>query len=213
MIRLLIVASIRLYREGLAAMLGRVAILSVVGVAADPSEALSAARDLAPDVILLDMSSDDSRKTLRDLKETLPTARIVGIGLSQHEPDILACAEAGVDGYLTREGSVDELIAVVESASRGELHCSAQFAAALMRRLAAVAAASEPARSGTRLTSREREIVHLLEQNLSNKEIAVHLGIEVATVKNHVHHLLEKLGVHRRAEAVRVSHGAGSGHP
>jgi len=101
-----------------------------------------------------------------------------------------------------RAASVEDLVAALESVGRGELLCSAQTAAALLRRVAALAAGrSAPAQPLSNLTRREREIGGLLEAGLSNKDIAVQLGIEVATVKNHVHNVLEKLQVHRRGQA------------
>jgi DNA-binding NarL/FixJ family response regulator len=116
------------------------------------------------------------------------------------EESVLAFAEAGIAGYVPREGSVQDLVDAVERAVRGELQCSPQLAGAIIRRLAWRAAAGSDFPRGP-LTARETEIVRLIDQGLSNKEIAVRLGIEVATVKNHVHNLLEKLRVRRRAEA------------
>jgi DNA-binding NarL/FixJ family response regulator len=101
---------------------------------------------------------------------------------------------------VAREGSVHDLVDAVERAARGELQCSPQVAGTLIRRLAWRAAAGATLIPSP-LTARESEIVRLIDEGLSNKEIAVRLGIEVATVKNHVHNLLEKLRVRRRSEA------------
>src|SRR4029079_10643624 len=97
-----------------------------------------------------------------------------------------------------------EVVQVIERAVRGETLCSPRLAGELVRKLASLARdrVVEPARG--QLTRREREVVALIEEDCSNKEIAVRLGIEVATVKNHVHNLLDKLGVSRRAEITRV---------
>ena len=205
MIRVLIVAENRLYREGLAQLLGRQSGMTVVGVKSDLREAAADIQGLEPDVVVLDVATAESHATVRDLKRLAPGVAVVALGVGGLEGDILGCVEAGVAGYVTREGSVKDLVAVVESAVRGELQCSPEITGSLVRRLAALAADREASPSQARLTTREREIVRLLEQDLSNKEIAVHLGIEVATVKNHVHNLLEKLNVHRRTEAARLS--------
>ena len=204
MIRVLIVAEIRLYREGLAQLLGRRSGMTVVGVKSDLREAATDIQGLEPDVVVLDMAMAESYATVRDLKRLAPGVAVVALGVGELEGDILACVEAGVAGYVTREGSLEDLVAVLESAVRGELQCSPEIAGSLVRRLAALAANREASPSQARLTGRESEIVRLLEHDLSNKEIAVRLGIEVATVKNHVHNLLEKLNIHRRTEAARL---------
>jgi two-component system, NarL family, nitrate/nitrite response regulator NarL len=204
MIRVFIVARIKLYREGIAQLLGRRSGMTVVGVKSDLQEAAADIQGLQPDVVVLDMTTAGSHATVRDLKRLAPGMAVVALGVGELEGDILACVEAGVAGYVTREGSFEDLVTVVESAVRGELRCSPEVAGSLVRRLAALAADREASPSQARLTTRECEIVRLLEQGLSNKEIAVHLGIEVATVKNHVHNLLEKLKVHRRTEAARL---------
>jgi DNA-binding NarL/FixJ family response regulator len=204
MIRILIVGGIRLYREGLAQLLGRRGGLTVIGAEPNLRDPAADIQRLEPDVVLLDMATAESYALVRDLKRLAPAVPVVALGVSEREGDILACMEAGVAGYVTREGCVEDLVAAMESAARGELRCAPDIAGLLVRRLAALAADREASRWQAHLTAREREIVRLLEQDLSNKEIAVRLGIEVATVKNHVHHLLEKLNVRRRTEAARL---------
>src|SRR5881296_1366294 len=154
MIRVAIVADTRLYREGLAQVLGRDAGLCVVATAARGDEALAALPDLQADVILVDMAMPESR----------------GVAI-----------------------------------------CSPRVAACLLRRVAALAAGHGGDLPRAQLTNREREIVRLIDNGLSNKEIARALGIEVATVKNHVHNILEKLQVHRRGEAAARVRGTSRG--
>jgi DNA-binding NarL/FixJ family response regulator len=211
MIRVLIASGIRLYREGLAQILGHIDLLSVVGQVSDRDIALAYLGDAAPDVILLDMSTPENLALVRRVRELTPSIPVVALGIEESE--LLACAEAGVVGYVTREGSLDELLAAMCSVVRGELVCSPRIAGSLVRRLAALA--DERARSLPEppLTTRECEIVNLLEEHLSNKEIAARLDIEVATVKNHVHNLLEKLNVHRRADAAHLVGRARRGTP
>jgi DNA-binding NarL/FixJ family response regulator len=201
--RVLVVASVRLYREGLAAVLGRAERLDVVGTVAGHHEAIEAARRLSPDVAVLDPGGEDARDTVRELTAREPAVPVVALAVSETDADVVAWAEAGVAGYVTRDGSLDDLVRAVLSAAAGELACTPRTAAALLRRVRAVA--STEAGSPPALTAREIEIGRLIEQGLSNKEIAHQLHIELPTVKNHVHRVLEKLGVHRRAEAaVRI---------
>jgi DNA-binding NarL/FixJ family response regulator len=126
--------------------------------------------------------------------------KIVALGVPDGEDAILSFGEAGIAGCVPPDASIQDLVQAVERAVRGELQITPRIAGAMIRRLALRAAAGDDS-SGNTLTARESEIVRLIDQGLSNKEIAVRLGIEVATVKNHVHNLLEKLRVHRRAEA------------
>jgi DNA-binding NarL/FixJ family response regulator len=205
MIRVVIVSGIRLYRDGLAEVLSQQPDVYVVGTADRLPAGLPVMRDSAPEVALVDLGTPDGMALLRELAIVFPGVRVVALGLPETESDVVACAEAGAAGFVPREASLDDLVAAIRCAERGEIRCSPRLAAGLFRRLAQWAhgdpAAQGPAPAGPPLTRREREIVDLIDQGLSNKEIAGRLGIELATVKNHVHNLLEKLRVHRRGEA------------
>jgi two-component system nitrate/nitrite response regulator NarL len=186
-------------------MLGQQSGFTVVGVRSDRREGLIDVHTLSPDVAVIDMAPAESHATVHDIQRMAPSVRVIAIGVPEVEQDILRCAEAGVAGYVCREASLDDLICVVQNAMRASLHCSPEIAWSLMRRVAALSADRQRPAEQMRLTVRESEIVALIEHGLSNKEIAGHLGIEVATVKNHVHNLLEKLNVHRRTQIARVA--------
>jgi DNA-binding NarL/FixJ family response regulator len=208
-VRVFIALGIRLYREGLADILGRIDGLQIVGMQSGASEVFAHIAGLGSgvvDVVLLDMATPQSYSIARTLYQNAPHISLVALGVGESEGEMLACAEAGITGYVTSDTSLDGLVAVVKSAARGEAICSAQEAGRLVRRLAWLAGDRGGVPPRVRLTSREREILALVDSELSNKEIAKRLGIEVATVKNHVHNLLEKLGVHRRSEAARLFH-------
>jgi two-component system nitrate/nitrite response regulator NarL len=198
-IRVLIVGDIRLYREGLAEILGRRREISVVATASASAEALAIAATVVSDVILLDMAMSGSLDMVRELCARAPATNIVALGVPELERDVIACAEAGVAGYVTREDSIAETLEVIQSAARGEALCSPAMTATLLRHIATMAAERPSAHSP--LTSRELEVVRLIDDGLSNKQIAQQLCIEIATVKNHVHNILEKLRVQRRSEA------------
>lgn len=198
MIRILIVSQIRFYREGLAEALPRHPGLCVAGTAASHDEARALMASVRPDVVLLEAALPGAR-TLLD-----GPARVVVVAVDDGEDEVLGWAEAGVAGYVTREGSLAEVVAAVQGAAAGELHCSPQIAASLLRRLTFLASQVRervaPA-APVHLTTREREIVELIARGLSNKGIARQLGIEPATAKNHVHNILSKLQVERRLDA------------
>ncbi len=201
MIRVLIVAEIRLYREGLAEMLQGEPEIDVVATASGADEAVRELRERQPDVVLLDVAIPENAWLARALMAAVPGARIVALAVPEIEQEVLACAEAGVAGYVTREGSVEDVVAAVSAVARGEVLCSPRMAASLFQRVATLALERSPASIETRLTNRELEILDLIDQGLSNKEIARRLTIELSTVKNHVHNILDKLNVNRRAEA------------
>ena len=201
MIRVLIVAHIRLYREGLAQMLQAERRIAVVGTAVGADEAVVALREHQPDVVLLDMAIPDNVWLVRALVAAVPGTKVVALAVPEIEREVIACAEAGVAGYVTREGSVEDVVEAVESVARGEMLCSPRMAATLLQRVATLALERSPDSIEARLTRRELEILDLIDQGLSNKEIARRLTIELSTVKNHVHNVLEKLNVSRRGEA------------
>jgi two-component system nitrate/nitrite response regulator NarL len=201
-VRVLPVAEVRLYREGLASNLAGRKNLNVVGTAANRTEAMTLVASLQPDVVVLDMATRDSLQIVRSLSRAAPAVRILAFAIEELDREILACAEAGVAGYVSCEASADELVAAIESVMRGESLCPPRTAALLFRRLALRAKAGQEQADDLSLTGREREIVVLIADGLSNKEIAQRLNVEVATVKNHVHNLLEKLDVTTRGQAV-----------
>lgn len=202
MIRILVVANIRLFRDGLAEALARRAAMQVVGTAASGEDALRRLAELGPSVVLMDQAVPQCLSAIREIIAQDPAVKVIALGEPEGEQGVLAFAAAGVAGYVARDGSLDDLAATLESVHRGEFLCSPQVAATLLKRVASWAAAHRESPVRGRLTVRESEIVRLIDDGLSNKEIAARLGIEVATVKNHVHNLLEKLQVHRRADAV-----------
>ena len=204
MTRVLIVVGVRLYREGLVQLLSQSQGLGVVGAESDGSHALTRLDEMRPDVALVESGLPDLDAIVHALTRRTPPVPLVAIGIADGDTDVLACAERGFVGYVTRDASVEELARTVCEAARGELTCSARTAGILMRHLGTLAGQLRPASAAARLTRREREIAVLMGADLSNKEIATRLRIEVATVKNHVHNVLDKLQVHRRSDAARL---------
>lgn len=199
-IRVVVVGSVRLYRDGLAQALYEhgfdvAGLPSVTGL--DP--------EAAPDVVLVAADRHVGVDQIQAVTKAVPTARIVALAVPDAEGAIIACAEAGAAGFVTANESIDDLVDAITSAAHDELACSPSITAALARRLAALAGDRPAPEAFARLTRREAEISEYLRRGMSNKEIAAGLHIEVATVKNHVHNILEKLGVKRRTDIARVT--------
>jgi DNA-binding NarL/FixJ family response regulator len=201
MIRIVIACDIRLYREGLSLHLVRQDQLDVVGTAATREETHRLARDLRPDVLLLDMAMPGSLEIVHEVHDIAPETRVLALTIPEADGAVIACAEAGVAGFVTREATIGDLVEAICCAARGEACMSPRAAATLLRRVGALAA-DRPSATPPRgeLTAREREIVELVALGLSNKAIAARLHVELATVKNHVHNILDKLQVRRRGE-------------
>jgi DNA-binding NarL/FixJ family response regulator len=196
---LLVCSDICLYREGLAQVLAREPGLEVAGTAADSERTVELAAELRPDIVLLDASLPDSETLIRALDAR--GMRVLALAVPEREDELVELAEAGVAGFVTRDEDYDDLLHAIALTARGETACSPLAAAVLMRRVTKLAAAMPRAGDRSPLTRREREVVVLLDEGLSNKEIARRLHIELPTVKNHVHRILEKLEASGRAEA------------
>jgi DNA-binding NarL/FixJ family response regulator len=207
MARVLIVSDVRLFRDGLAEIFRRRADIELAGAASSPSETLAQIVELHPTTVLLDVGMADSMACVRAICQLSPDTKVLALGVAEVAADVLGCAEAGIAGFVSRDASVEDLVAALESVERGELACTPAMATMLLRRVAALAGSTGVAEPMPALTAREMEVLRFLDQRLTNKEIAQQLGIEVATVKNHVHNLFEKLRVHRRRDAAaRVRH-------
>jgi two-component system nitrate/nitrite response regulator NarL len=195
--RVALLGDVRLNREGLATLLRRDGRLQVAAIA---STADGLADQDSVDVVIVDTTTHDGPVPLRSLLEGL-RAPIVVLDAPDEERNVIAFAEVGVVGFVEREAGLDDLVAAVVCAARGDASFPPRIATKLLRRASSGATRRIPADVGS-LTAREHEIVQLIAEGLSNKQIAKRLYIEVATVKNHVHNILEKLQVSRRTDAV-----------
>ena len=200
---LLIVGDVRLYTDGLAYLLGKRDTIRTLGTAAGLDEAAAVIRAGSPDVILVDIAMRGSLRMVEQLAALAPESSIIALTLPEADAAVLACAEAGVAGYVTRDSTAEELIAVIESAAVGEVQCPPRVVGTLFRRISKLATRQRQ-RGFDALTARKLAVLRRIEQGFCNKDIASDLGIELSTVKNHVHNVLDKLGVHRRGEAAAL---------
>ncbi len=200
-IQVFILTSIRLYREGLSELLGRTPGLCVVGSASSYVEFTKKAADRNPNVLLLDVNISNCLEIARRIYTSDSNLKMVGLSMGEADDSIVAWAEAGVSAFVSEEGSLQDVIDAIRNAYSGSLHCKSSIVGKLVRRLAELSSVTSGTDLINRLTGREQEVLELVEQGLSNKEISRRLSIEVSTVKNHLHNLMEKLNVHRRERA------------
>lgn len=198
-IQIVIVDDHPVVREGLAGMLAGQADFVVVGMAADGAEAIALDARLAPDVILMDlrMPGVDGVGAIQAIKRQRPLANILVLTTYDSDADIVRAVEAGATGYLLKDTPREELFRAVRVASRGESVLAPAVAARLMTRMRA------PAEEA--LSSREIEVLQLVSTGNSNREIGKALHISTATVKTHLIHIFDKLGVNDRTSAVTVA--------
>lgn len=212
-VRVLIIHRNRLFREGLAFVLAQQEAMTVVGTVAEASGVLGGLATLCPDVVLLDLClpGREGFGEARLIRGVFPEVKILMMGLSELQCDVLACAEAGVTGCLPKEASLEDLLNHIQAVSAGETLCSPKVASLLFSRVAEAGREKQLRQvlGLPSLTRREIEIIALIEEGLSNKEIAVRLQIEVQTVKNHIHNILEKLQLDGRREAARFARERG----
>ena len=201
LVRVLVIDDIRLYRDCLVALLRQQPGITAAAGVGGGDEALLKLGNGGFEAVLLSLTTAGSIQICRELAASIP---VVVLAVSEDDDEVVACAQAGVVGYVMRDDSEDALVTVIAGAARGETSCPRQVAAALMRRMGPRGSRPPAPAGAARLTAREREILGLIDDGMSNKEIARKLSIEVRTVKNHVHNLLEKLSVHRRGEAAAL---------
>lgn len=199
-IRVLVVSDVRLYREGLSRLLAATGRVEVAAAVADVPEAVQSVRSLAPQVVVMHVVSHAGPAAVRQLAVEVTDAKIVVLALREVSAEIISYVRAGASGYLSLEGSTDDLVSTIEAVTRGEAHMSPRVAGALLRHLHPRCQNVDRS-NPIPLTRREVEVLAFLERGLTNRELARRLGISPATVKNHVHAILTKLDVSSRAEA------------
>ncbi len=213
LIRVLLIHPNRLLREGLALVLPQQQNIAVVHAVAEASAILMELERLRPDVIVLDLSlpGREGLGEARQIRAVFPDAKLLMTGLSELASDVLACIEVGAAGYLLQEASIEDLLNNIQAIVAGEALCSPKVTRVLFSRITEASRERDSVRllGLPNLTRRELQIVALIEDRLSNKEIAVRLEIEVQTVKRHVHNILEKLQLDSRHEAARYARERG----
>lgn len=212
-IRVLLVDDQPLFREGLALLLGTSPELEVVGEAADGAQALERAMALRPDVVLMDlrMPGTDGVAGTRAIRAAVPESKVLVLTTFDDESSVFDALSAGAVGYLLKDASREELAQAIRAAAIGQSPLTPAVAAKLVARVASMERAGASRERLAGMSERELAVLERVTQGASNKEIAAALGITEGTVKNHMTHVLEKLGVGDRTQAALIAREAGLG--
>jgi len=208
-ISLLLIEDNRLLREGIAAMLNEQPDLAVVGTAPGGDAVLPLVREAKPQLVLLDsaLGEHDSLRLLEAVKEVSPEIRVIVMDLLP-TPDIVEFVAAGCSGFILKDASLEVFVSTIRSVANGIPVLPPPLTSTIFSHVAQQAVRRDPGavREAVTMTRREREVVALIGEGLSNKEIAERLGIALHTVKSHMHNVLEKLALHSRLQVAAYAH-------
>jgi DNA-binding NarL/FixJ family response regulator len=200
----------RLLREGLEAMIRAQQEFKILASSSDAETVLRTVREAKPDVVLVDFGLEDydSLTLTATVRTEVPEARVIVMGILPLQEDVANFVQAGASGFVMKDASFDEFFATIRAVADGAEVLPPALTNTLFSQIArgTVSGHSASILESVRLTGRERQVVELLGEGLSNKEIAARLQIAVHTVKSHVHNVLEKLALRSRLEVAAYTH-------
>ena len=201
-IRVLLIVDNRILREGITAMINGQGDVVVAAVSDGREDTLSNARAVKPHVVLMDLGLDsqNSLDIVESLKKEIPGIKIIVMGLAPAQSDILEFVQAGAEGFILKNATVEEVMKTIRAVAGGETVLPYAMTGSLFTQVTvhAILKGKRNLRVAIRMTEREKEIIALIVEGMSNKQIAVSLNIATFTVKSHVHNILEKLTLQSR---------------
>jgi two-component system nitrate/nitrite response regulator NarL len=200
--KFLLVTPMRLMGDGLSACIRGRTDVELVDVVHDFGALRDALLATIPDLVVIDATHGIDTADVRAIAVQWPDVPLVALGLVEQRQNVIRCGRAGFVGFISRDASADALCSALGDVVAGRLTCSAEISGGLLRALFKSEGHAQPVAEDA-LTRRESEVLALIGRGLANKEIARELDISVATVKHHVHRVLEKLNLQRRAQAMR----------
>lgn len=200
---IIILTPVRLLGDGLASCFSNRADMNTLAVLNDLASLGETLSQTKTDVVLIDVTQGVDLFDVRAIASEWPDVALVALGLNEQRQEVIRCGRAGFAGYVARDASIDALCQALSEIVAGRLPCPPEIAGGLLRALFGREPRTKESELHLALTRRESEVLELLGRGFSNKEIANELCLSVATVKHHVHHVLEKMQLQRRAQAMR----------
>ena len=197
-VRVLVVGDVRVTREELARAMARADRGTTAWTCRCGPELTERIASLDVDALVVDMTADRALAVVEQATARHPDVKVIALAAPERDA-VIRCAEAGVRAFVSAESSIEDVLTALRTVAQGGSYCAPGIAATLLEHLRKIGPTTLT--NGSLLTARELEIARLIELGLTNKEIARDLSIALPTAKNHVHHILEKLGVARREEA------------
>jgi two-component system response regulator NreC len=206
-LRLLVADDHKIFRQGITKLLEEESDMNIVGEAADGREAVQKATELKPDVILMDiaMANLNGLEATKKIKKVLPSARVIMLTMHKNEEYILQSFQAGASGYILKEGAVEELVSAIRSIYQDKSFLSPTISKTLIDAYLRKMETGKTETPFDLLTDREREVLQLIAEGYTNREVAKALFISVKTVEAHRAHIMQKLNIHDIAKLVKYA--------
>jgi len=202
--KILLIEDNRILRDGIKSLIDKQPDLRVVGSTGGNHDTLEQARNLKPHIVLLDLGLRNANglNVVKSLVSELPEAKVIGMGLIPSQQDIVELVQAGASGFILKDASINDVLETIRSVAKGTRIIPPVLTGSLFTHIVnnAIRFGKDKLSAATRMTKREREIIVLIAEGMSNKEIAQQLNLSTYTVKSHVHNILEKLALHSRLQ-------------
>ena len=214
-IRLLLIEDNRLLRDGISAMLKLHKDVKVVAASGNGENSILKIHELKPDVILLDLGlrSQSSLHVVEVVKKEFPQAKVIVMDLAPAQGDILQFVKAGASGFILKDATLADFLSTIRAVAEGGKVLPPLLSGSLFSQIiehAVDGGGSESLKKAFRMTKRELEVITLISNGLSNKEIGIRLHVATFTIKSHVHNIMEKLALHTRLEVANYAYSDGT---
>jgi DNA-binding NarL/FixJ family response regulator len=211
-IRLLLIEDNRLLRDGILSILKPHKDIVIIAASGDGKNTLAKIKQLKPNVVLLDLGlrSQNSLHVVEIVKKDFPLAKIIVMDLAPVQADILLYVKAGANGFILKDASLNDLLITIRTVSEGATVLPPMLVDSLFSQIVdfAVREGKTEIQKAVQMTKREREVIGLLSEGMTNKEIGQRIHVSTYTVKSHIHNIMEKLALHTRLEIANYSYTA-----
>jgi two-component system NarL family response regulator len=209
-IRLLLIEDNRLLRDGIYSILKPHKDIVIIAASGDGKSTLVKIKQLKPNVVLLDLGlrSQNSLHVVEVVKKDFPLAKIIIMDLAPVQADILQYVKAGANGFILKDASLNDFLITIRTVSEGATVLPPMLVDSLFSQIVelAVREGKTKLKEAVRMTKREREVIILLSEGMSNKEIGHKMRVSTYTIKSHIHNIMEKLALHTRLEIANYSY-------